>query len=241
MEKQNEEKKEKYEIVEETFGDLQFEKDEISGGYDEVYFVKPKTKDVAYFEFSKKVGDKIHKDPRTTIQTIDGDLIKIELDSYTYENKEIKTIKLHIKKMLGEKSVLFIISSSFTQVARSMMNSLLGCKVAVEKVNITLYINHSGYTSVKFSINGKKSEWLYSIAEQKKFVETITNKKGEFVSNDYSDLDDVFVEKMREHLIVLFPDGDNIKFVEEALKEEEAKLESTFGDAKDAADFFNIE
>jgi len=237
--------KEKYEVIEETFDNLEFEQDELSGKYDEVFFVKPKTKDVAYFEFSKKIGDKIHQDPRTTIQTIDGNLAKIELGSYTYENKEIKTIKLHLTKTIKDKNILFIISSSYTQVARSIMNSLLGCQEAIEKLNITLYLNQSGYTSVKMSINGKKSEWYFSIDEQKKYIETLKNKKGEFVSNDYSDLDDLFTDKLREHLPIILPNQDHIKFIPEVdvntVLGENNDVE-TFGedDDDDASEFFEI-
>jgi len=39
-------------------------------------------------------------------------------------------------------------------------------------------------------IFGERANWKYSIEEQKALIETITNKKGEFVSNDYSALDE---------------------------------------------------
>jgi len=36
----------------------------------------------------------------------------------------------------------------------------------------------------------ERPNWKYNIEEQKKMIETITNKKGEFVSNDYSFYDE---------------------------------------------------
>jgi len=230
----------KFETVEDTFDNLEFEQDENSSGYDEVYFVKMKTKDLAYFEFSKKIGDKIHKDTRTTISTIEGKPTKIELGSYTFENKEVKTLKISLNKVINEKNVLFIISTSFTQSARAIINALLGCKEPLEHVNITVYKNAAGYTSVKMSINKKKSEWKYSIDEQRKHIETIKNKKGEFVSNDYSDLDELFNDELQNHLGILFPEQVTRKIVPEedlSIKNEEA----TFGDIDDAEGFFEIE
>jgi len=241
----------KHEVIETTFDDFNFEKDETEGGYDELYFVKPKTKDCAYFEFSQKKGDKILRDSRTTIQTIEGKPTKLELSSYTYEKKEIKTFKLSLSKEINGKNVLFIMSSSYTQSGRSILNSLLGCTEPLSKINLTLYQNRAGYTSVKVSINGKKSIWKFSIDEQRNHIETIKNKRGEFISNDYTELDEVFEEKVREHLGVLFPEADHIRFIPEAnasdvldTKEDVESLkklkdEATFGE-NDEADFFNI-
>ena len=247
-EKMTEEKK-AFEVVETTFDNLEFEEDQNSAVYDQVYFVKPKTKDLAYFEFSMKVGDKIHKDSRTSIHTIDGKVTKLELSSYTYEQKEVKTFRMNITKEINGKSCLFMLSSSYTQTGRSLLNSLLGCDKPIDKINITLYKNHAGYASIKVSINGKKAMWRYDISEQRKKIETIKNKRGEFVSNDYTDLDNMFEEKIREHLGVLFPEMDHIKFIPEAdvtsildTSLKEPKDEATFGSKDDdESDFFNLD
>ena len=47
VEEQQVKAKSNYQVVEETFDELEFEKSE-SSNYDDVYFVKPKTKDAAY-------------------------------------------------------------------------------------------------------------------------------------------------------------------------------------------------
>lgn len=226
----------KFEIVETQFEDFGFEQDETSGGFDEVFFVKMKTKDAAYFEFSQKQGDKILLDPRKSIQTIDGHLYKIVLGDYTYENKLIRTLKLYLTKTVNNKSVLFIVSTSYTQSARSIINSLLACKSPIDKVNISIYKNQSGYTSVKMSINGKKSDWKYSIDDMRKHIETIKNKKGEFVSNDYTELDELFESELRTHLGVLFPEQDHIRFVEEKPSEDAAEFFK-----EDTDDFLNLD
>lgn len=229
VEEQQVKAKPNYQVVEETFDELEFEKSE-SSNYNDVYFVKPKTKDAAYFEFTKRVGDIITRDPRTTINSIDGNVIKIELDKYTYESRDIKTIKIYINKIIKDRNILFILSSSYTQVARSIINSLLNFNEELKKILIGLYVNpKTGYTSVKVLFNGKKPEWLYSVDEQKKYIETVSNKKGEFIKNDYSDLDELFETKLREHLPILFPNQDHIKFIEEP------------DTSESAAEFFEID
>lgn len=229
--------KPKYEIEEVEFSDFGFEKENVENGFDEVYFVKPKTKDTAYFEFSKKVGDKILVDPRKTLKLVEGKLNKVELGSYTYENKEVKTFKLHISKEVNGKSILFIVSSSYTQIGRSILNTLLGATKPITKISLGLYNNNSGYASVTILIDGKKGVWLLSIDEQRKYIETIKNKKGEFVSNDYSELDEVLEDKMRTHLNILFPEQNHIRFVENS--NDEIPAEEVFGE-DDAENFFEI-
>jgi len=238
---ENEEVKKSYETVEVTFDDFEFEKDENGGSiYDEVYYVKSRTKNAAYFEFSKREGDKILIDKRTSINRIEGRLTKIDMGSFTYEGKDIKNFKLYIVKEVNQKNILFILNMNYTQVGRSIINSLLGHTKAIDKIYLELYKNASGYCSLKMLINGQKSVWKFSIDEQRKKIETITNKKGEFVSNDYSDLDNLLEDNLRDHLNILFPEQSHIKFVEEPKIDNE---ENTFGsveDLTDAENFFDI-
>lgn len=239
----NDEVKKGYEIEEATFEDFGFEKDENSGSiYDEVYYVKARTKNAAYFEFSKREGDKILIDKRTSINRIEGKLSKIDMGSFTYEGKEIKNYKLYIVKEVNGKNILFILNMNYTQVGRSIINSILGCNKPIDKIYLELYKNASGYCSLKMLINGSKSVWKFSIDEQRKKIETITNKKGEFVSNDYTELDDLLEDNLRDHLNILFPEQTYVKFVEETKIENE---EATFGSNEDltsdeAAEFFDL-
>lgn len=238
----NDEVKKGYEIEEATFEDFGFEKDDTGGNvYDDVYYVKSKTKNAAYFEFSKREGDKILVDKRTSINRIEGKLSKIDMGSFTYEGKEIKNYKLYVVKEIKGKNILFILNMNYTQVGRSIINSILGCSKPIDKIYLELYKNASGYCSLKMLINGQKSVWKFSIDEQRKKIETITNKKGEFVSNDYSDLDNLLEDNLRDHLNILFPEQSHIKFVEETKIDNE---ENTFGSVEDLTDdaenFFDI-
>lgn len=246
-----EEVKKGYEIEETTFEDFNFEKDENGGSiYDEVYYVKSRTKNAAYFEFSKREGDKILIDKRTSINRIEGRLTKIDMGSFIYEGKDIKNFKLYIVKEINQKNILFILNMNYTQVGRSIINSLLGHTKAIDKIYLELYKNASGYCSLKMLVNGEKSVWRYSINDQRKHIETITNKRGEFISNDYSSLDDLLEQDLREHLGILFPEQDHVKFVDEKVNEEptNSEIEGAFGDAnvdlisdEDASAFFDLE
>jgi hypothetical protein len=240
--------KAKMETIETQFDDLQFDQDENAGSmYAEVYYVKAKTKEKCYFEFTKRQGDKILIDPRTTINRIEGKLSKVEQGTFTYENKEVLTFKLYITKTINDKLILFILNMNYTQIGRSVINSLLGFQKPIEKIYLELYKNQSGYCSLKMLINGIKAVWKYSVEDQRKHIETIKNKKGEFVSNDYSDLDNLLEDQLRSHLGILFPEADHIKFVDEDKSDEivENKDEDTFGEAVDltsdeAAEFFDL-
>ncbi|MCK9417645.1 hypothetical protein M0Q97_13465, partial [Candidatus Dojkabacteria bacterium] len=165
-----EEVKSKMEVVETQFEDFEFEKDETGSIYDEVYYVKSRTKNAAYFEFSKRDGDKILIDKRTSITRIEGKLTKIDMGSFTYEGKEIKNFKLHIAKEVNQKNILFILNMNYTQIGRSIINSLLGCSKPIDKIYLELYKNASGYCSLKMLINGQKSVWKFSIEEQRKKI-----------------------------------------------------------------------
>lgn len=251
-----EEIKKGYEIEETTFEDFCFEKDETGGSiYDEVYYVKARTKNAAYFEFSKREGDKILIDKRTSINRIEGRLTKIDMGTFTYEGKDIKNFKLYITKeiprvqnkethlLVNQKNILFILNMNYTQVGRSIINSILGCSKPIEKIYLELYKNASGYCSLKMLINGQKSVWKFSIDEQRKKIETITNKKGEFVSNDYTELDDLLEDNLRDHLHILFPEQTHVTFLDEETQLENE--EATFGESDDltsdeAAEFFDL-
>lgn len=77
--------------------------------------------------------------------------------------------------------------------------------------------------------------------EINKKINFIKNRKGEWVSNDYSSLDELLEDNLRTHLNVLFPEQSHIKFVEE--DKTDNTDESTFGSedlTSDASEFFDL-
>lgn len=236
-----EKKKTSYESVD-SFDDIEFEADGFGQSqYSEVFFVKPKTKDKCYFEISQKEGDKFVTEQRTDRNIISGDLIKIETSSYTYENKEIKTLKFHIVRQTKDgNKMLFILNTSYTQVARTIMNCLLSIDEPIKRIGITLFKNSAGFTQVAVTINSKIAKWKYEQKYLKTMVEDVKNKRGEVLNRDYFELDNFLELELLKHLKVWFPEQEFVNFVEE-----EDKTEDTFGisdeeQTENPTDFFEI-
>ena len=130
-----------------------------------------------------------------------GSLIKAEPHSYEFEGNEKQTMKLTFIDSENEK---YQLDSSYNSISRNLINSLLGYIKANEEesginVELSLYIDKKGYKSLGLLVNGERAPWLYSYEEQQALIERITNKKGEFISSDYSAYDD----KLKEGLATI--------------------------------------
>lgn len=251
VEPTTEETKPKTTKIEGEFEMPEFEKDPNSSPYEEVYFIKPVTKDAAYFEITKKSGDQYIVNPRKDVNSLGGILKKIETGSYIYQGEEKKTFKLHIVKEIGEgenkKQYLYIISSAYTQAGRSIINCLLDYTKPIERIHITL-TSKDGYTNANISINGVAAAWKsktsgpgkYSREEQKQYTTPILHPKTKAVlSIDYTELIEFMETELINHLKVILPNQEHRVI----LPEIEAtsifdKDEATFGE--DAGDFFKI-
>jgi len=200
-EKKNGEKK--IEELIETDIDFGFENDGTSK-YSQVYFVKPKLKDGAYFELT---WNKDGKKYISKTQKLQGKLLKIEQSSYVYDKKIKQTLKFHIEWMNKEKEpVLFILGSTYTSVLRNLLNSLLSCKEPIEKLSLTLYENKNGYGSLYTLINSKKSEWKYSWKFLSDKIELIKHPKTlEVIQRDYDELDEFLKDELLGMINIIIP------------------------------------
>jgi hypothetical protein len=232
-----------------------FEKDPNQSPYEEVYFIKPVTKDAAYFEITKKSGDQYIVNPRKDVNSLGGTLKKIETGSYTYQNEEKKTFKIHLVKEVGsdenKKLYLYIISSSYTQAGRSIINCLLDYNKPIERLHITL-TSKDGYTNANISINGEAAKWksktsgpgLYSREEQKEFTTPILHPKTKAtLSIDYTDLIDKFETELINHLSVILPNQEHRIIIPEIETTDVFDLKddtmAIFGE-DESEDFFNL-
>lgn len=123
-------------------------------------------------------------------------LVKITPSEYEFEWTFRQTIKMLFVDISSEYYQLDI---SYNSLSRWLLNSLLWyiewkTKLSQNKwkidLELSLYLNKDNYKQMGIKIFGERANWKYSIEEQKALIETITNKKGEFVSNDYSALDE---------------------------------------------------
>ena len=144
-------------------------------------------------------------------------LVKIQTSSYEFEGTERQTIKFLFIDTAQENYQLDI---SYNSLSRSLLNSILGFieqnkgKSLTLNLDLSLYINKDWYKQMGIMINWDRAQWKYNIEQQKSMIETITNKKWEFVSNDYSAYDEVL--KLWVDTISMFI--TNVDFIEEPKK-----------------------
>lgn len=241
VEETKEVKKTTYESVD-SFDNIEFDADGFGESqYADVYFVKLRTKEKCYFELSKKVGDKFITEERTDRNVLSGELLKIETGYYTYDNREIKTLKFHLVRENADKQkILFILSTSYTQSARTLVNCLLNINEPIKRISISTYKNAAGYSQISVSVNSKMAKWKYEQSFLKTKIEDIKNRKNEIISKDYSELDDFLEHELLKMLKIWFPNQHSITFVDE----EDDNIEETFGeisdDEDDTTEFFEI-
>jgi len=158
-----------------------------------------------YFEVNEKDWDDWKK---TEAEFISWQLTKIEEWSYEYEGNIVNLIKFHIEDWDDK----MIWSTSWTNLARWFINSLLNVEWEVWNLKLSLYINDKKYKSMWIEHNWKPIGWKYTYEEQKDKTEIITNKKWDFVKTDYDWLNEFLLEELKK-----------IKFKENIIEEVKSK------------------
>ena len=181
--------------------------DERENTYDGgVYYLKPITKkdDTPHFSVKTRQDNKYVELEKKPIST-SGNLKGIEFGSYEWEGKTIKTFKVSLDKETKEEgNQLSIISMSFTNTSRSILNCILNHNGPIDTLSITLAKNKAGYNGAYTSINGHKGNWKISSDEMKKLIDVETTKKGLKIT-DYDKLDQFFEDEMMKHMATILP------------------------------------
>jgi len=146
-----------------------------------------------YFAGREKVGDKyVDIEERPTF--IEGTLKELKVTDYTYEGKVHKVVKITLEDM-NERCVL---DFGFSSIGLNIINSLAGAD-SIGNVNLALYTSKTGYPSVAVKLNGssdvKETKWKWDF--KKDFapkIEKITNKKGEVIQSDKTELVEFLVD-----------------------------------------------
>lgn len=130
-----------------------------------------------------------------------GSIVWAEKSSYEYEGKDRDVFILHLVDEQWDK---YKLSSSYTQLSRWMLNTLLSMN-DYQNINISLYVKPSVGKDWKEYINCRASVWKNGELQKRKYMpadlpkpEKITNSKWEFVSNDYGDVDAFWMSKIEE-------------------------------------------
>jgi hypothetical protein len=188
-----------------------------SSKYDKIYYAKMHTlkEEPPSFTLKYKV-DNYYQDVLTEapIMSIMGNLLKIAFGSYTWKNREVKTVIFTFESESGKN--LIILSCSYTAVLRSMINCMLKYNKKIEFLQIELYRNKSnGYNAIKCFINRAKEpgRWLYDMTKLNSYYDKVVINKKE-VSDD-SRLNEFLEIELRKHIPIICPQCEVTKIVDE--------------------------
>lgn len=123
---------------------------------------------------------------------IKGQLSAINLKTYMWENKEKQSMEI---VLIHETGVKMIVTTSFSNMSRSLLNSLAGCDsigvIDMQAARWGKKGEDKKYPTLFVQNNGQKTQWKYQMNEIPA-VESIKNKKGEVVSIDDTDANEFF-------------------------------------------------
>lgn len=159
-----------------------------------------KDTDVPYFYRKEKKNDAwVETD---TYSEMSGYITGIEIKEYTWDNQKKESIVISMKD--NESDDKIIITTSFNNMTRSLLNSLAGCDtIGLVKMKAALWGKKGAekkYPTIFLDNNNQKTEWRYPINEIPA-IEKITNKKGEVVSFDDSDCNAFFKQVINTEII----------------------------------------
>ena len=164
---------------------------EVQGMNWDVKFYQISLKDTISIMRNEKQWDEYVKTP---VNWIEGMFTKIETGSYKWlDGEDVPLIKIYLKDNDGE----YLLSTAWTSVGRSIVNSLAG-EEKLWKLTISVYGSpKDGKTRPSVSVrnNWEKTKWKYTIEEQKKHIEEIKDKKGTIIKRDYESLNNLLLDE----------------------------------------------
>lgn len=167
---------------------------EVTSQNEDVKFYKILLKDQISIVRNEKVWDEYVTTP---VGGLEWHFVKIESGSYKgREGEDVELVKITLKDADGE----YMLSSAWTSVARSIVNSL-AWEEKLGKIKISVYgsvKNGKTRPSVSVKNNGNQTKWMYSIDEQKAYIEEITDKKGVVIKRDYDELNRILKNEFEQ-------------------------------------------
>ena len=153
----------------------------------DVYYLKIRTKsdNQPHFEVKFHAGEKDYQE-KPNVSFVEGYIKSIEPGGYEWEGEKIKTYTI----VMVDKNDMYIISTSYTMVSRSILNMLSSADYP-GRIQISLYYKQSGYPAAYLENNGEALKWKHSYEEMQAHVESFKGPKGKRM-NDYTKLDDFF-------------------------------------------------
>ena len=158
------------------------------------------------------------EDEPDVYDTVSGILTKVKISTGTLPSgKEIPKISISLK----DGKDVFIISSGFTSIARSIINSLLSYNDG--EVSISVYENKKGFSSVAVNCNEDRLDWFFELDELNSYVTTVETDDGP--QKQFGKLNNFLIEKLNEKLIPMLDAKSEVKEQEKNMISEQDEAE----------------
>ena len=175
-----------------------------------LFVVRIKTKDEDDKELLPAVFQISQKDEATakwtkidkTEQTISGDLFKVEIGKGEWDGKPYKTVKLYLND--SDLNENYLIDLRYMSLSRNLFNALLNLKT-YKGISVSLYKSKGKpkdgqpakeYSNISVWQNDQLIKTKYKSDEMPK-ADEITNKKGEVIQRDYTELNDFLENELK--------------------------------------------
>ncbi len=156
-----------------------------------------------YFKQAKAVeGAGVEQIEDKTMREISGRIDDIEFETETFEGETKDVVILWLSDNVAKET--YRTKLSFTNVGRSIFNSLLGIQAPAGNLSIALY-NRSkdGFAAAAVKHNGAQASWKHSIDELSKYITKVQKKKkvdGKMTTvdeKDYADLNEFLLGELK--------------------------------------------
>lgn len=152
-----------------------------------------KGSDKVYFTTSKK-GDDGKWGNEGEYSGISGYFRGFQITDKEFDGNKYKEIQINLSDAGDD----YCLSGSLgSKMFQGIANSLAGSS-PLGYLEFSIGFNKKGYPACWIKNGGENTDWAISWEEQKELVDVITNKKGEFVSRDDSELVEALVKKLLE-------------------------------------------
>jgi hypothetical protein len=151
------------------------------------------------FQVSEKGSDGKYAKRSETVTNVSGNLVKVEVREGEWKGDKYNTISIY----LVDGDEIYLIDTRPNMLSRSMYNSLLSLNT-FDNISISLYTYKktdekrgtvTEYPAVAVRQNDEIVKWTIPISDQPKPKAVLFKGKTQ---NDYSDVENLFIEKMRD-------------------------------------------
>ncbi len=171
-----------------------------------LYFLEPKGAkegEQIHFRQAKTEGDKIVQIEDKSMKEVSGKIEDVKFKTETYKDETKDVVILQLSDHSVEET--YLVKLSFSNVGRSIFNSLLGIQAPAGNLSISLY-NRSkdGFATSAVKHNGAQASWKYSVDELNKYISKTPKKKkdasGKLVTveeKDYAELNEFLLGELK--------------------------------------------